>query len=219
MNQSANQSSISVRNIGIFGGSFNPVHCGHLCIAETAACEFELQRIIFIPCKVSPFKTSGEYIEDVHRLEMIRLSIAGHCNFELSRMEIDRGGLSYSYETVREIKNLEPEANLFFIIGTDSLLSLAKWHKIDALLNLCDFVTVERPGLDKRIEEQNLGFSSELSQRLMLKSVSGRLMNISSSEIRQRVSEGRSIKGLVPAAVEEYILRNGLYLQKERVKL
>ncbi len=203
-----------MNHIGIFGGSFNPIHCGHLYIAQTAADAFDLQRIIFIPCKVSPFKTHcqpEQYVDDAHRLEMLKLGIAGHRNFELSQMEISRGGVSYSYETVLEIKKIFPESHLSFIIGTDSLLSLSKWHKIDALLNLCDFVTVERPGVDQRLEEQNLGFSAELSQRLLLKSVSGRLMNISSSEIREKVCEGRSIRGLVPEAVEEYIARHGLY--------
>lgn len=203
-----------MKNIGIFGGSFNPIHCGHLNIAETAASKFDLQRVFFIPCKTSPFKTGAMaemYVSDEHRLAMIKLSLAGHSNFEISEIELNRGGVSYSYETVFAIKEMFPDAHLFFIIGSDSLLTLSKWHKIGALLNLCDFVTVERPGIDKQQLEQSLDFSPDLNQRLLLRSVCGRLMEISSSVIRQKISEGISIKGLVPEAVEEYIARHRLY--------
>lgn len=201
-------------NIGIFGGSFNPIHCGHLNIAATAADEFELQRVLFIPCKISPFKTGVDaerYVSDEHRLEMIKISLAGHSNFELSQIELRRGGVSYSYETVVEIKKIFPKSHIFFIIGSDSLLTLSKWHKIGALLNLCDFVTVERPGFSKHQLEQSLDFPPELSERLLLRTVRGKLMDISSSEIREKVSAGVSIQGLVPKAVEEYIALQGLY--------
>ncbi|MFA7174015.1 MAG: nicotinate-nucleotide adenylyltransferase [Kiritimatiellia bacterium] len=203
-----------MENIGIFGGSFDPIHCGHLNIAVTAACEFELQRVLFIPCKISPFKTGvreESYVSDEHRLAMIQISLAGHSNFELSEIELSRGGVSYSYETVLEIKKNFPDSHLFFIIGSDSLLTLSKWHKIEALLNLCDFVTVERLGIDKQQLEQSLDFSPDVSQRLLLRSIRGKLMDISSSEIRQKISEGISIQGLVPEAVEEYIAGQGLY--------
>ncbi|MDD2598883.1 MAG: nicotinate-nucleotide adenylyltransferase [Kiritimatiellae bacterium] len=203
-----------MKNIGILGGSFNPIHCGHLNIAETAACKFKLQRVLFIPCKISPFKTGAaaeKYVSDEHRLAMIQLSLEGHSNFELSEIELSRGGVSYSYETVLEIKNMFPEADLFFIIGSDSLLTLSKWHKIEALLNLCNFVTVERPGIDRQQLEQSLDFPPEVSRRLLRRAIRGRLMDISSSEIREKVAEGTSLQGLVPKAVEEYIARQGLY--------
>ena len=201
-------------SIGIFGGSFNPVHAGHLNIAKIASEEFDLRKVIFIPCKVSPFKTgakSEQYTSDEHRLEMLKLSIAGYRNFEISTIELSRGGVSYSYDTLCEIKKKYPKAHLSFIIGTDSLLTLSQWYKIGALLNLCDFVTVERPGVGREMDETSLGFSPEMSKRLLLKAVSGRLMDISSSKIRQRAAEGVSLQGFVPPAVEEYISRHRLY--------
>jgi len=203
-----------MNRIGIFGGSFNPVHLGHLSIAETASREFELQKVIFIPCKVSPFKTDDEpmqYVDDQQRVEMLKLSIEDYPKFEISQIELSRGGVSYSYDTVVKIKKSYPDSRLSFIIGTDSLLTLSKWYKIGALLNLCDFVTVERPGIDKRVDENSLGFSTELGKRLLLKAVRGQPMDVSSSDVRQRVAQGLSLQGLVPRAVEEYIVANGLY--------
>ena len=205
-----------MNHIGIFGGSFNPVHPGHLNIAQIASEEFNMQKVIFIPCKVSPFKIGNEpelYVSDEHRLEILKLSLESHTNFEISDIELSRGGISYSYDTVVDIKKRHPESSLSFIIGTDSLLTLSQWHKIGALLNLCDFVTVERPDINRRVDETNLGFSPEMSKRLLLKAVSGRLMDISSSEIRNRVTQGLSLKGFVCPAVEEYISRHRLYRQ------
>jgi len=207
-------------NIGIFGGSFNPVHLGHLNIAETACCKFDLQKVIFIPCKVSPFKIGeepGRVVDDQHRVNMLRLSIEKFSNFVLSEMELNRGGVSYSYDTVVEIKKCHPESHLSFIIGSDSLLSLSKWYKIEALLNLCDFVTVERPGVDRRADEDSLGLPPELSKRLLLKSISGRLMDISSSSIRQRIAQGLALTGMVTPVVEEYIKHNRLYKLNETI--
>lgn len=203
-----------MKRIGIFGGSFNPVHLGHLSIAETASREFDLQRVIFIPCKVSPFKTDDEprqYLDDKQRVEMLELSIKDRPNFEISLIELNRGGVSYSYDTVVEIKKIYPNSPLSFIIGTDSLLTLSKWHEIGALLNLCDFVTVERPGINKSLDKNSLGFSPEMSRNLLLKAIRGQPMDISSSDIRGRVAQGLSLQGLVPRAVEEYIAANGLY--------
>ncbi|MDA3927251.1 MAG: nicotinate (nicotinamide) nucleotide adenylyltransferase [Kiritimatiellae bacterium] len=199
--------------IGIFGGSFNPVHLGHLNIAETACREFNLQKVIFIPCKVSPFKTNNEpiqYISDQQRVDMLKLSIKGRSGFQISEIELNRGGISYSYDTIVEIKKSYPDSHLSFIIGTDSLLTLSKWYKIGALLNLCDFVTVERPRMD-RIDEKSLGFSPELSKHLLLKAVRGRPMDISSSGIREKVARGLSLQGVVTPEVEKYISQHGLY--------
>ena len=204
-----------MKRIGIFGGSFNPIHMGHLNIAQIASDEFDLQKVIFIPCKVSPFKIGSEpeqNVSDEHRLKMLNLSLAGAKNFEISNIELSRGGVSYSYDTVVEIKKIYPESHLSFIIGTDSLLTLSQWYKIDALLTLCDFVTVERLGVN-RIDEKSLGFSPELSKHLMHKAVSGRLMDVSSSEIRSRVAQGLSLQGFICPAVEEYINRHELYRQ------
>ena len=199
--------------IGIFGGSFNPFHLGHLNIANVALKQIKLDKVLFIPCKVSPFKTGcrpDKFVDDLHRLKMTELSIEGYDKFELSRIEIDRGGISYSYDTVLQIKKKFPDSVLFFVIGADTLPSLSKWYKIHALLTMCEFVTVGRPGV-KEILTEIPGFATEESKRLTEHRITGRLFDISSSEIRRKIAAGESIEGLVDPKVEDYIMLNKLY--------
>ncbi len=200
--------------IGIFGGSFNPVHLGHLNIASTALQKFELDKVIFIPCKVSPFKTGCEpetFVDDVHRLKMIELSIQ-HCDkFELSLQEINRGGVSYSFDTVSDVKRCYSCSDLFFIIGSDTLITLSKWYKIHALLNMCEFVTVNRPGVTENLVDLS-DFSADEYKRLTAHQITGRLFDISSSDIRKRIAAGESINGLVEKKVEKYIIEHRLYV-------
>lgn len=199
--------------IGILGGSFNPIHLGHINIAQIAMQELNLDRILFVPCKVSPFKTGAQpesFVEDLHRVRMIELSIEGFKQFELSEIELSRGGISYSYDTVAHFGSIYTQSHFFFIIGTDSLLTLSKWHKIETLLTLCDFVTVERPGF-KEISLDIPGFSHEQSKDLIKNRIVGRLLDISSSDIRERIATGESVAGLVDPRVEEYIQQNNLY--------
>ncbi len=199
--------------IGIFGGSFNPFHTGHLNIAQIALTQFKLNKVLFIPCKVSPFKTTCRpdmFVDDVHRLKMIELSIAGYEKFESCPIEINRGGISYSYDTVASIKKNFPDSKLFFIIGSDTLLTLSQWYKIHALLTMCEFVTVDRPRVEKILNKVP-GFTAKDSGRLTEHRITGRLFDISSSEIRRKIAAGESIKGLVDSKVEDYIKKNNLY--------
>ena len=202
------------KRIGIFGGSFNPFHMGHLNIADVALKQFELDKVLFIPCKVSPFKTDCRpdlFVDDTHRLRMTELSIEEQDKFELSRIEIDRGGVSYSHDTVLHIRKEHPGSELFFIIGADTLLTLSKWYKIHALLTMCEFVTVGRPGVEEILKDVP-GFDHEESRRLTEHRITGRLFDISSSEIREKIAAGESICGLVDPKVEDYIRKFNLYV-------
>lgn len=200
--------------IGIFGGSFNPFHLGHLNIANLALSQFQLDKVVLIPCKVSPFKTECSpemYVDDIHRLNMTELCIEGDEKFELSRIEIDRGGVSYSHDTVLEIKKLFPQSEFFFIIGADTLLTLSKWYKIHALLTMCEFVTVGRPGVEEDLTDVP-GFDAVENRRLREHRITGKLFDISSSDIRKKIAAGESISGLVDPKVEDYIRKFNLYV-------
>ncbi|MFO7938056.1 MAG: nicotinate-nucleotide adenylyltransferase [Kiritimatiellia bacterium] len=200
------------QRIGILGGSFNPIHLGHLNIACAARDRLRLSKVLFLPCKVSPFKTASSpesFINDSHRLKMIELSIEGYESFELSLMEIERGGISYSYDTVSRIRKKYPDSEIFFIIGADTRRTLSEWYRIHALLNMCEFVTVNRPGVEDMSSVP--GLSAEENRRLAEYRITGRLFDISSSEIRRKIAEGKSVKQLVSPDVEKYIQRHGLY--------
>ncbi|MDX9776723.1 MAG: nicotinate-nucleotide adenylyltransferase [Petrimonas sp.] len=202
-----------MKRIGILGGSFNPVHLGHLNIARVAADSFQLDKVLFIPCKVSPFKIGEEpdrVVGESDRLRMIELTIEADPRFELSRIEIDRGGISYSFDTVNAVQKYFPEARLFFIIGSDSLLSLALWHNIDALSNMCEFVTVERPGVNYN-DFKTAGLPAKLIESLSNHRVTGKLLDISSTDVRSKLADGESITGMVDPAVEQYIADHQLY--------
>ncbi len=202
-----------LRRVGILGGSFNPIHRGHLSIARSAAERFHLERVIFVPCKVSPFKVGREpekSVSDRDRVRMIALSIAEDRRFAISDEELSRGGVSYTYDTVLRIGREFPNAALFFIIGSDTVCTLSQWHKIESLLNLCTFVIVERGGAQPSPQSVP-GFSDTVNARLSRFRFTGSLLDISSSEIRRRLAAGESIKEFVDSRVEQYIKENALY--------
>jgi nicotinate-nucleotide adenylyltransferase len=199
--------------VGILGGSFNPIHLGHVSIARSAAQRFHLDRVIFVPCKVSPFKLGQEpekSVSDRDRIQMIALSIGDEGAFSVSDAELRRGGVSYSYDTVMRIRGDFPGAALYFIVGSDTLPTLSQWHKIESLLNLCTFVTVERGGVAPPPQKVP-GFSDALSSRLSEFRFAAELLDISSSDIRRKVAAGESIDGLVDSKVEAYIKKHRLY--------
>ncbi len=198
--------------LGILGGSFNPIHIGHLMIGCAAAEAFQLDRVLVLPCSVSPFKVGAvDLAPGPDRLEMVRRSVAGDPRFEASNLDLARGGVSYAVESVRALRTLYPETHLFFIIGGDSLRELAHWHKIDEMLALCDVITVQRPGVTLALDEALAPFPEAVRDRLRRHTVHGRTCEVSSTEIRRRIAEGRSIRYLVCPEVEAYIRERGLY--------
>ncbi|MDR2849217.1 MAG: nicotinate-nucleotide adenylyltransferase [Verrucomicrobiota bacterium] len=200
-----------MERIGILGGSFNPIHIGHLFAGRAAAEAFGLDRVLLLPCSVSPFKVGAAGLASgADRLEMVRLSVAGDPLFEPCGLEVERGGVSYAVDTVRALRARRPDARLSFIIGGDALRELGHWREIGGMLELCDVVTVQRPGAEP-VGAAELPFPAPVRERLLASVVRGRLCDVSSTEIRRRVAEGRSIRHLVPPAVEAYIRERGLY--------
>ena len=200
-----------MRRIGILGGTFNPIHIGHLLMGQAAAEAAMLDTVLFVPCNVSPFKCGlPEQATGVDRLEMVRLSVAGNPQFEPCALDLERGGVSYAIDTVKMLREQNPDGLFSFIIGMDAMLGLRHWHRIDEMLTLCDVLTVDRPGADASVAAA-LDFPAEARDRLLEGVIRGRLCDISSSEIRRRIAEGKSIRYLVCPAVEAYIRSHGLY--------
>lgn len=190
------------------------MHIGHLLASHAAAEACQLDKVLVVPCALSPFKqgeTNLATAED--RLAMVRLSIGDDPLLELSTIDLERGGVSYALDTVKGIKRVLPKAELFFIIGMDSLEGLHRWHKIRELLKLCNIITLERPGSDLPLDTIQTNFPAEINKRLLQGIIPGRYCNVSASEIRTRVAERRSIRYLVTRAVEEYIYSRSLYIQ------
>jgi len=198
---------------GILGGTFNPIHLGHLLIGQAAAEAFGLDKVLLLPCNVSPFKVNSSGLasgED--RLEMVRLSAAGDPLFEPCALDLQRGGVSYALDTVRVLRERHPEEAFSFIIGMDSLRELSHWHRVGEMLKLCEVITVERPGLDVRVTADALDFPADVRDKLLANVIRGRSFDVSSSEIRRRIAEGKTIRYLVCPEVEQYIRARGLYV-------
>jgi nicotinate-nucleotide adenylyltransferase len=212
-------------SIGLYGGTFNPIHLGHLKAAETVTEAFGLERVLFIPSYIPPHKESREVASAAHRLRMVELAVAGHDRFAASDIEVAAGGRSYSIATVRKVKGLYPEAELFFIVGIDAFLEIGTWREYEALLAECRFIVTSRPGwaldasgvLGGKLRES---VSPALDGIIPAKKVRERYrifplvidaLNISSTEVRARARQSLSLEGLVPPAVERYIRENELY--------
>jgi len=199
--------------LGILGGSFNPIHIGHLLMGCAAAEAFQLDRVLLMPCAVSPFKVgAADLAPGADRLEMVRRGVADDPLFEASDLDLTRGGVSYTVESLRALHARYPDAHLFFIIGGDALRELSRWYKIDEILTLCDVITVLRPGVALALDEALEPFPEAARERLRRHTIQGRTCEVSSSEIRRRIAEGRSIRYLVCPEVEAYIRERGLYV-------
>jgi len=191
-----------VLRLGIFGGSFDPVHCGHLLVARAAFEELQLDRLFFIPAAQSPFKPGHAPAPDRERLKWLRLALAGWPACELDDQELARGGVSFTIDTVRDYSRRFPGAQLFHLIGADHVPTLPKWRAAAELAGLVEFVAIPRPG------EPSAAFPPPFRGR----ELRGFPFGVSSSEIRARVRARLSIRGLVPEAVAEAIANSGLYL-------
>ena len=192
--------------IGLLGGTFNPIHLGHLLIARDAMEQLHLDRVKFIPAALPPHKPLAGNVSAAHRLRMTRLAVRGEPGLEVDDIEIRRGGRSYSVETVAELKRRHPEAEFYFIIGADSLEELHQWYEIGQLTRLCVFAVLARPGCK---------LATPAGLRIRRRVVRGHLCEIASRDIRDRLAGGRSIRWLVPENVLRYIQRQKLYQGKE----
>jgi len=184
--------------IGLYGGSFDPIHHGHLILAREAMEQLSLDRVVFIPAFVSPFKQESKPAPAALRLEMVRAAIAGEPGFDCSDLEILRKGPSYSIDTVQTFRQKFPDATIHYLIGDDNLPLLHKWHEIDLLRELVTFVVLSRSAI----------------QAPDGMPVIKRSVDISSTDIRNRIACGRSIRYLLPMSVSLLIDNNGLYLNE-----
>ena len=200
------------QKLGILGGTFNPVHHGHLIMAQDAREHFGLDRVLFIPCAQPPHKSAVKLAAAEHRLAMLRAAIGDDSHFEINTLELEREGPSFTIETIKALRHAQPTASLYYIIGTDSLFELHQWYQINELLEYCEFVTMLRPGFPvEHLAEEQLNLPPPWSRRLLANLFPGHATDISSTDIRRRVATGRSIRYLVPDAVARYIAAQGLY--------
>lgn len=188
--------------LGLFGGSFDPVHLGHLLVAQAAIEELVLDRLFFILAAQSPFKPANQPAPAPARLQLLRLALAGRTNCEVDEQEIRRGGVSYTIETVRDYVKRFPQAELFYLIGADNAAKLNDWREAGELARLAQFVVTPRPG------ETSVNFPAPFRGRLL----KGFPLAVSSSEIRARIKAGLPVEPLVPAPVAEAIRSAKLYL-------
>jgi nicotinate-nucleotide adenylyltransferase len=188
--------------LGLFGGSFDPVHLGHLLVAQAAREELQFERLFFIPAAQSPFKPDSTPTDARLRLQMLRLALAGQTKCEIDEQEIARGGPSYTIDTVREYRARFPEAELFYLIGADHVPQLPKWREAEELSRLTEFVVIPRPG----------GGEAQLPAPFRGRTLRGFPLGVSSSQIRDRVKAGLPVDLLVPQGVAEAIRGNRLYL-------
>lgn len=198
--------------IGIYGGSFDPIHIGHLLLAETVRERLKLDEVRFVPAAQSPLKLDIKPTADKQRLEMLELAIGGHEHFRIDPREIQRGGVSYTVDTLRELTTEQTEDDLFFIMGADSLADLPRWRDPSEICRLAFPVVVARggePAPDWSILEEYM--PADRIEFVKESSISIPLIELSSSEIRKRVKENRSIRYRVPRAVEAYIQSHHLY--------
>ncbi len=197
--------------IGLFGGSFNPVHLGHLIVASDAMEAHSLDRVFWIPCRAPPHKAAADLAPAEHRAEMIRLAIAGEPRFELCRLELEREGPSFTVDTLRELRARQPADQFFFIIGADTVPELATWRDVETLTVLCEFIPVVRPGGPPRPAPESMGLPRAAAERLLARWTEIHPIGISASEIRRRLAAGRSVRYLVPDPVERYLRDHHLY--------
>ncbi|MFQ8697241.1 MAG: nicotinate-nucleotide adenylyltransferase [Peptoniphilus harei] len=198
-----------MKKYGIFGGSFDPIHYGHLMICEYIKEEMGLDKVIFIPTGNPPHKDLGVSAED--RYEMVRLAISPNPDFEISDIETTRVNLSYTVDTIRELKKIYKEEKLYFLIGLDSLFQLKTWKKIGDLSQEIEFVVALRPGyIDKEEINNEIDFLRDnFGTKLNL--IKTPLYEISSTDLRDRIHEGKSLRYLIPKKVLDYIEESGFY--------
>ncbi len=190
--------------LGVFGGSFDPVHVGHLIVAEAAADLLRLEKVLFVPARVQPFKVGLHSASAEDRVAMLKLAIDHNARFEIDSREIGRAGPSYTVDTLRELHSETPDDELFLLVGADAAWDMPRWHNAEMLSQYASLVVLSRPGFDVP-ELDMISRSVEVPQ-----------INLSASRIREMAGGGGSLRYLVPAEVVEYIESNELYGSTEK---
>jgi nicotinate-nucleotide adenylyltransferase len=211
------------KRIGLFGGTFNPIHLGHLRGAEEIRQAFQLEEVIFIPSSIPPHKVTERIIEAKHRLEMVRLAVSSNPHFSASDLELSRPGRSFSIDTLRFFQERH-EDTFFFILGGDAFAEIETWKDFQNLFSLCHFIVMARPGSQESISSspfpetlipdfrhpsREKAWIHHSGHRVYFKEIS--FLDISSTKVRALIEKGESVKYLIPAEVEAYIQKHGLY--------
>lgn len=210
--------------IGLYGGTYNPIHFGHLRTAEEVRERFSMKEVVFIPSNLPPHKDSSDIIEPIHRLKMVGLAITGNANFSVSEVEVFRRGKSYSFDTIRELKAARPDDEFAFILGLDAFLEIETWYKHREIFAECDFIVTSRPGGQKVSctqaipDSQREAFKRKAAGREFIHESGRRLiftevteLDISATAIRALAREGLSTRYLLPRRVMDYIHEHQLY--------
>lgn len=200
----------SWKKIGVMGGTFNPVHTGHLLLAQWAMEEAALDGVIFMPTGCSYMKKSAEVLPGAERLAMTRLAIAGQDCFLCSDLEVSREGNTYTYETLESLQNMYPQAQLYFIVGADCLFTIGNWYHPEQIFSRCILLAASRSGMPMdKLEEKRRELETAYKAEVLLMAFPN--IEISSTDIRERCRQGRSIRYLVPDNVREYIEQHQYY--------
>lgn len=197
--------------IGILGGSFDPIHNGHLIIAEYARTELNLDKVIFMPSGIHPFKGNQKMAEADKRVEMVSLAIGSNKYFEKDDFEIEQNNITYTKDTLIYLNKKYKDEELYFIIGSDIIFELEKWKNFNRLIELCKFVLFIRPEDEMDKIHKKITQLNELYE-IDLEVIKAPLINISSTLIKERIRDRQSIKYLVPELVEDFIKKENLYL-------
>ncbi len=198
------------QRIGVLGGTFDPVHAGHLSIAERAMTEAALDRVLFIPTGNPQLKRQEPTADAQHRVEMVKLAVAGNSKFEVCETEASRPGPTYTVDTLEELlRKLGPSPGLFFILGLDVLARFGEWKDPERILELCRLVVVTRPGYSGFDWPEF--YANHPGAEHQVELVSSSTVDISGTELRQRIASDLPLGGLLPEAVEDYIRTHGLY--------
>ncbi len=198
--------------IGVMGGTFDPVHYGHLVTAEEARVQFDLEQVLFVPNRYPPHKALDQVTDPEHRYRMTQLAVHSNPRFAVSRLEIDRPGPSYTIDTILTLRRDHGARDLFYITGADAILQIVRgeWERSPELLNLCQFIAASRPGFPIDVHDlRRYNITGGLLDNLHVMEIPA--LAISSTDIRRRVAAGRPIRYLVPDEVAEYIGTQGLY--------
>ena len=204
-----------MERLAIMGGTFDPIHMGHLRMAHAVQEQLAFDRVVFLPAHIPPHKQKRtDFASWEDRLAMVRLAIRDYDDFTVSCLEYERGGVSYTYDTVNFLQELWPDAEIYLIIGEDSLTQLYTWYKAQELLRLVHFVAAERPGYEGEagVEKLAKAYGPWVKSKIIHAEIPETA--ISSTEIRKRMREGKPVRGMTPLAVEQYLYEHGLY--KER---
>ncbi len=200
------------KRLGIMGGTFDPIHYGHLVLAEQIRCEYHLDKVLFIPAGHPPHKADRKVTDNMHRYFMTLLATINNPYFEVSTIELENKEISYTIHTIMKLKEIYHEnTELYFITGADAICELDTWRDVENLFKLCNFIAGTRPGpstkyIDTKIDELQKKYNS------YIRKIDSPALAISSTDIRNKIRERQSIKYLLPESVEYYIYKNGLYL-------